>query len=107
MPNGGTYIYSSSEAFGEEQEFSFLRLWNWLQYFGFEVHGFRIDGYEKPIFEKGLHASGHVSKEELRKIIDDIDPDYIIPVHTENPMWFNNKWGEKAVVLRNGENWEV
>jgi len=107
MPNGGTYIYSSSEAFGEEQEFSFLRLWNWLQYFGFEVHGFRIDGYGKPIFEKGLHASGHVSKEELRKIIDDIDPDYIIPVHTENPIWFKNKWDEKAVVLRNGESWEV
>ena len=107
MPNGGTYIYSSSEAFGEEQEFSFLRLWNWLQYFDFEVHGFRIDGYGKPIFEKGLHASGHVSKEELRKVIDDIDPDYIIPVHTENPIWFKNKWDEKAVVLRNGESWEV
>lgn len=107
MPNGGTYIYSSSEAFGEEQEFSFLRLWNWLQYFGFEVHGFRINGYGKPIFEKGLHASGHISREELRGIIDEVNPDYIIPVHTENPMWFRNNWGEKAVVLRNGESWEV
>ena len=107
MPNGGVYIYSSSEAFGEEQEFSFLRLWNWLQYFGFEVHGFKVDKSGKPIFEKGLHASGHVSKEELMRIIDEIDPDYVIPVHTENPMWFKDKWGEKAVILKNGESWEV
>ena len=107
MPDGGTYIYSSSEAFGEEQEFSFLRLWSWLQYFGFEVHGFKVDKSGKPIFEKGLHASGHVSKEELMRIIDEVDPDYVIPVHTENPMWFKDKWGEKAVILKNGESWEV
>ncbi|MCD6372702.1 MAG: ribonuclease J, partial [Thermococcus sp.] len=62
-PKGGVYIYSSSEAFGEEQEFSFLRLWNWLQYFGFEVYGFRLDNNGKPVFEKSLHASGHVSRE--------------------------------------------
>lgn len=107
MPDGGTYIYSSSEAFGEEQEFSFLRLWNWLQYFGFEVHGFKVDKSGKPIFEKGLHASGHISREELREVIGEIDPDYIIPVHTENPRWFEANWGEKAVILENGESWEV
>jgi ribonuclease J len=107
MPNGGTYIYSSSEAFGEEQEFSFLRLWNWLQYFGFEVHGFRVDKSGKPIFEKGLHASGHVSREELRKVIEEIDPDYVIPVHTEKPELFKWAFGEKVVLVKNEESWEV
>ena len=107
MPNGGVYIYSSSEAFGEEQEFSFLRLWNWLKYFGFEVHGFKVDKSGKPIFEKGLHASGHVSKEELMRIIDEVDPDYVIPVHTEKPELFRWAFGEKVVLLKNGESWEV
>lgn len=107
MPNGGVYIYSSSEAFGEEQEFSFLRLWNWLQYFGFEVHGFKVDKSGKPIFEKGLHASGHVSREELRKVIEEIDPDYVIPVHTEKPELFKWAFGEKVVLVKNGESWEV
>jgi len=102
MPNGGVYIYSSSEAFGEEQEFSFLRLWNWLQHFSFEVYGFKVDENGKPIFEKGLHASGHISKEELRDAIDEIDPDYIIPVHTENPEWFVGNF-ENVVVLRDGD----
>ena len=107
MPIEGTYIYSSSEAFGEEQEFSFLRLWNWLRYFGFEVHGFRVDEHGKPVFERGLHASGHVSREELREVIEEIDPDYVIPVHTENPEWFRENWSEKTFVLKNGESWRV
>lgn len=107
MPDGGTYIYSSSEAFGEEQVFSFLRLWNWLQYFGFEVHGFKVDKYGRPIFEKGLHASGHISREELRKVIEEVDPDYVIPVHTEKPELFRWAFGEKVVLLKNGESWEI
>ncbi|MCA6214585.1 MULTISPECIES: MBL fold metallo-hydrolase [Thermococcus] len=107
MPDGGVYIYSSSEAFTEEQTFSFLRLWNWLQYFGFEVRGFSVDDEGKPIFEKGLHASGHISREELEKVIDEIDPDYIIPVHTESPEWFKERWNEKVVMLKDGESWEV
>ena len=106
-PKGGVYIYSSSEAFGEEQEFSFLRLWNWLQYFGFDVYGFRLTSNGKPVFEKGLHASGHVSREELTRVIDEIDPDYIIPVHTEQPGWFVEHWDEKVVVLQNGDSLEV
>lgn len=107
MPGGGVYIYSSSEAFGEEQVFSFLRLWNWLQYFGFEVYGFRVDRDGHPLFQRGLHASGHVSKEELKNIIDEIDPDYIIPVHTEGPEWFKENWEEKTIILKNGGSWEV
>ncbi|WP_232462895.1 MBL fold metallo-hydrolase RNA specificity domain-containing protein [Thermococcus sp. P6] len=103
MPEGGDYIYSSSEAFGEEQEFSFLRLWNWLRYFGFEVHGFRVDRYGRPRFEKGLHASGHLSREELREVIEGIDPDFIVPVHTEKREWFRENWGERVLLPKNGE----
>ncbi|KUH34010.1 MBL fold metallo-hydrolase [Thermococcus celericrescens] len=107
MPEGGVYIYSSSEAFTEEQTFSFLRLWNWLQYFGFEVRGFSVDDDGKPIFEGSLHASGHISKEELERVIDKIDPDYVIPVHTENPEWFKGQWDKKVITLKDGESWEV
>ncbi|KKM71500.1 hypothetical protein LCGC14_1429930 [marine sediment metagenome] len=35
--------------------------------------------------EQGFHASGHASEDELVYIIDTIDPDIIIPVHTEKP----------------------
>ena len=39
---GGTYIYSSSEAHGEEQKIDFLRLNNWLTKFKFTVRGFSV-----------------------------------------------------------------
>ncbi|ADC69223.1 RNA-metabolising metallo-beta-lactamase [Methanocaldococcus sp. FS406-22] len=102
-PNGGVYIYSSSEAFGEEQEFSFLRLWYWLKHFGFEIYGFRVNEYGKPVFDKSLHTSGHISKEGLRKVIEKIDPNYIIPVHTENPELFKWAFGDDVLLLKNGE----
>ena len=31
------------------------------------------------------HASGHVSKDDLIKFIKLVNPDVIIPVHTDNP----------------------
>lgn len=86
-PNGGDYIYSSSEAFEEEQKFDFLRLGEWLKLFNFSTHGFRIEEGEV-LFEKGFHASGHISKEDIVRIVEEVDPDYLIPVHTRNPGWF-------------------
>ena len=104
-PEGGAYIYSSSEAFTEEQEFDFLRLHNWLKHFGFEIYGFEMgfDGRRpRPRFIRGYHASGHASKSDLEKVIQEIDPDVIIPVHTANPSWFLENF-EGVVVLRDGE----
>ncbi|WP_253910331.1 MBL fold metallo-hydrolase RNA specificity domain-containing protein [Thermococcus sp. 101 C5] len=62
---------------------------------------------ESQYLKGGLHASGHVSREELEKVIDEIDPDYIIPVHTESREWFKENWEEKTVILKNGGSWEV
>ena len=104
-PQNGTYIYSSSEAFQEESEFDFIRLNNWLQHLGFEIHGFEIrnsDGRLKPEFTHGLHASGHASKSDLQWAIDTIDPDYLIPIHTEIPAWFKENY-DNAILLQEGE----
>ena len=108
-PKNGTYIYSSSEAFEEESEFDFIRLNNWLKHFEFKVHGFEIvekNGLLKPEFIKGFHASGHASKSDLTRAIETIDPDYIIPVHTENPQWFKENF-EKTVLLNIGEKFSL
>jgi len=108
-PDNGVYIYSSSEAFSEEQEFDFLRLYNWLDYFNFSTRGFEMvldEGKLRPQFIRGYHASGHASKEDLKRIIDEIDPDVIIPVHTGNPGWFSENF-EGVRVLRDGGSLEV
>ncbi len=104
-PKQGIYIYSSSEAFEEESEFDFIRLYNWLKHLNLEIFGFEIfeDGDRlKPNFMKGYHASGHASKSDLIKAIEIIDPEIIIPVHTDNPKWFTDTF-ENAVLLNENE----
>ncbi|KKL04582.1 hypothetical protein LCGC14_2614600, partial [marine sediment metagenome] len=104
-PGKGMYIYSSSEAFEEESEFDFIKLNNWLKYFNFEIIGFEVveeGGKIKPKFSEGFHASGHASKKDLRWAIETVDPDTIIPVHTDNPEWFKENF-ENAVLLKNGQ----
>ncbi|MFX1500159.1 MAG: MBL fold metallo-hydrolase [Promethearchaeota archaeon] len=102
---GGTYIYSSSEAFEEESEFDFARLYYWLKFFEFKIIGFDMIEEEnriKPQFMKGYHASGHVSKSDLIRTIETIDPDIIIPVHTDYPKWFSENF-ENTVLLKENE----
>ena len=79
------YIYSSSEAFNEEMEIDHQRLRNWLNHFGVEVHGLD-ESQEGP-----LHASGHASGSELIELIRQIGPQRLIPIHTENPMFFREE----------------
>ena len=105
-PNNGTYIYSSSEAFTEEQVFDFQRLWRWLDFFKFRIYGFEMMSELRPRFIKGYHASGHASKGDLRWVIETVDPDVIIPVHTTNHEWFAENF-ENVVVLGDGEAIEV
>ena len=102
-PEGGHYIYSSSEAHNEEQEIDFRRLAAWLRRFGLESHGFQVidDGPPTFVCEDGpLHASGHVSKKDIAEMVRTVDPEVLVPVHTEYPDWFDAEFGgERKVVL--------
>jgi len=103
-PDGGTYVYSSSEAHSEEQDIDFVRLGQWLNFFKMKLYGFSLvakDDILRPEFTKGYHASGHASVSDLEHVISEIDPEVIIPVHTENPAWFS-KFG-KTVVPEEGK----
>jgi ribonuclease J len=112
-PAKGIYIYSSTGAFKTEQEFDFIRLNEWLNFAErIKPKGFRIEagehwreekGEERPVFTRGFHASGHASEDELEWIIDKIDPEILIPVHTENLDWFRERYGDKAKILPKGE----
>lgn len=97
-PEGGTYIYSTCEAFNEEMALDAARLHQWLDRFGIRCHGLpgRSPG------SSGFHASGHASPGDLEAIVDRIDPDLIIPVHTTAPEWFSKRW-EQVVIPETGE----
>lgn len=89
-PKGGLYIYSSSEAWDEEQKYDLGRLSNWLDHFGIRAVGLprKEMNWEIPEAERGLHASGHASGSELIELIKNISPKVLIPIHTDNPDFF-------------------
>lgn len=50
------------------------------------------------------HASGHASVSELLRIVEEINPRIVVPVHTENPEFFVEKLkGYKVMVAEEGE----
>ncbi|MDD5038283.1 MAG: hypothetical protein PHN78_03095 [Dehalococcoidales bacterium] len=91
-PRPGTlYIYSSSEPHDEEQEIDFRRLHNWLGHFGLRSVGLPVESNgEWHILddERGLHASGHACGLDLLEIARKINPEVLIPVHSESPAFY-------------------
>ncbi|MEM1689395.1 MAG: MBL fold metallo-hydrolase [Candidatus Hadarchaeales archaeon] len=71
---GSVFIYSESEPWNEEGEFEFEKLENWLETLGMPlVH---------------IHASGHASPFDLKRMIETLSPRKIIMVHSERPEIF-------------------
>jgi len=68
---GSVFVLSMSEPFNEEQEFEFERLRNWLDHFGLPMYH--------------IHCSGHMMPIELKRSIESIKPQRLIPIHTEYP----------------------
>jgi ribonuclease J len=50
---------------------------------------------------KGFHASGHLSQNDLVKVIDEINPDKIIPIHTRTNS--SSKNTDNAAEAENGQ----
>ena len=69
-PRGGHYIYSMSEHMEEEAMEEEL-MHNWLSHFSLRLHQ--------------LHASGHMSRDELLEAVELINPKRVYPIHTEHP----------------------
>jgi ribonuclease J len=96
---GSIYIYSSSEAYDEEQCADMRRLRNWLGLLGIHPYGVPDPETGKPILgETRFHASGHASAEDLLKLIEIINPKVLIPVHTENPEFFEKNCAKDRIV---------
>lgn len=100
-PDGGLFLYSSTEAFNEDMRLDVQVLLNWLSRYNFEVVGLSLDGSSVSV-QHGFHASGHASQEDIIDLVETISPELVIPVHTENSGWFSSNF-ENAKVLKNGE----
>ncbi len=79
---------------------------NWIDYFKMRIEGIEVIN-DEITFKKGLHASGHISEDELYETIQRIDPDYIVPIHTQNVEWFRKNFPEKLREIKNNETLEI
>jgi ribonuclease J len=84
---GGHFIHSMSEPFSEEDIEDDV-MHNWLDHFGLHFHQ--------------LHASGHLNRNQLAALIQQIKPKKIFPVHTENPRLFE-KISKNVQIVQNGK----
>ncbi len=85
QPKNADFIYSSSEHFleGEGNEEEKKRWEAWMGHFGIGFHK--------------AHCSGHASKEDLENLIEEINPEVLIPIHTSKPEEFRKL--HKNVIL--------
>jgi ribonuclease J len=49
-----------------------------------------------------LHASGHMSKDQLVEMVDEINPQRVFPVHTENQRLFKT-YSSKVQEVKQGK----
>lgn len=87
---GSHFIYSMSEPFTED-DIEEQILHNWLKHFKLQYHQ--------------LHASGHMSRQELVEAIRTVNPERIFPVHTENPRLFQ-RFFDNSVIPEKGKRYE-
>lgn len=80
---GSTYIRSMTEPFDQEMIFDWKRTKNWLTFFGLPTDK-----------KHRIHVSGHGSADQIRQVIDGIQPRKLIPIHTEHEdilqKWHSN-----------------
>jgi len=94
QPKNADYIYSSSESFleGEENEDQRRVLDNWLNHFGITLHK--------------AHCSGHAGKSDLKHAVETVNPEILIPIHTQNAEEFK-KIHDRVMIVKRGETIEL
>jgi ribonuclease J len=81
---GSHFIHSMSEPFSEE-DINVEMMNRWLDHFQLKYHQ--------------IHASGHCQSKDLTRIINQIQPKRVIPIHTEHPEMFKKLFKNLTVEL--------
>jgi ribonuclease J len=92
---GGVYLFSNSRAYDDEQAADLDRLRNWVRWLGLDLIG-DPDDKNSPC----LHASGHACGEELAEFARAVNPEILIPIHTEHPEWWKETMKGTKVEIR-------
>ena len=84
------YIRSICEPFDIETQLDQEKVDNWLKHFD-------LFPYTQ------IHASGHLNHDELQQVIEEIQPEILIPVHTQHPQLFRELHSNVLIPVKNKE----
>jgi ribonuclease J len=98
------FISASTEPFSEEMEIDEAKMVNWLDFFKINYDYERKE--EKKFFVR-RHVSGHASQNELKELIEKINPKKIVPIHTNHPKLFENMFPGKVVLPKYSQPIEI
>lgn len=90
------YIFSSCEAFNEEMKIDAQRLRAWIDRFDLKLYG-KLDESDQE--SDPFHVSGHAPAPELKRIVETIRPEKVIPVHCEKPERYMELVGDLCEVI--------
>jgi len=92
---GGAYLFSNSKAYDEEQKADLDRMRAWIRWIGMDIYG-------DPKDEEGLklHSSVHAGYHQLVDFVKTVNPEILIPVHTENPAWWTDALAGTDIEIR-------
>jgi ribonuclease J len=94
-PERSVMIVSISEPYDEEGEIEAMKINNWCDRFNLKQYH--------------IHSSGHMSGPDVIKMIEEIDPKVVLPIHVSlaNAQWLKTKFPDKVKILEEGERFEV
>jgi ribonuclease J len=91
---GSSYIWSRTEPFDDEGEIEQGKVERWLEHFG-------LMPYEK------AHVSGHASGAEIKRLVREINPKKLFPVHTEHAGLFSDLTGMELIIPEVGKEYQI
>ena len=94
-PTGSLLIMSTSEPYDEEGAIEAEKIENWCKYFGLK--------------SSRIHFSGHMNGPDLIRMLEEINPHVILPIHmtAENAQLIKKKFPTRVKILEEGERFEV
>lgn len=88
-PEGSRFVRCACEPFSDEMAIDLERQANWLKRFGIPVRESSTpEGARTVEIPEATHASGHASGPHLERFVERVDPETIVPIHTERADLF-------------------
>lgn len=94
-PPGSSFVRCACEPFSDEMAIDLERQGNWLKRFGIPVRETATpEGGRTVEIPEATHASGHASGPDLTAFVERVDPETIVPIHTEDEAAFHDRFSD-------------